>query len=89
MLQFFYFQLTFIEAPGILENRRASEAREYPFNDVLHWFIDRADLVLVVFDPSKLDFGLEFEAVMDQLKGREDSVCPPSMFPSNNKLYNS
>ncbi|XP_018014346.1 sarcalumenin-like [Hyalella azteca] len=66
-------QVTFVEAPGILEMRRAGE-RQYPFNDVLQWFIDRADLVLVVFDYTKLDAGYELEAVLDQLKGREKQV---------------
>lgn len=69
-------QVTFVEAPGILEMRRAGE-RLYPFNDVLQWFIDRADLVLVMFDYTKLDAGYELEAVLDQLKGREAQArCP-------------
>lgn len=66
-------KVTFVEAPGILEMRRAGE-RLYPFNDVLQWFIDRADLVLVMFDYTKLDAGYELEAVLDQLKGREAQV---------------
>ncbi|RXG70101.1 Sarcalumenin [Armadillidium vulgare] len=50
--------------------RRPGE-RLYPFNDVIQWFIDRADLILVMFDYTKLDAGYEMEAVLDQLKGRE------------------
>lgn len=63
-------KVTFVEAPGILEMRRPGE-RLYPFNDVVQWFIDRADLILVMFDYTKLDAGYELEAVLDQLKGRE------------------
>ncbi|KAF2349961.1 Dynamin superfamily [Trinorchestia longiramus] len=66
-------KVTFVEAPGILEMRRPGE-RQYPFNDVLQWFIDRADLVLAMFDYTKLDAGYELEAVLDQLKGREAQV---------------
>ncbi|KAG7170618.1 Sarcalumenin-like 2 [Homarus americanus] len=61
---------TFVEAPGILEMRRPGE-RLYPYNDVVQWFIDRADLILVMFDYTKLDAGYELEAILDQLKGRE------------------
>nr|XP_053652383.1 sarcalumenin-like [Cherax quadricarinatus] len=63
-------KVTFVEAPGILEMRRPGE-RLYPFNDVVQWFIDRADLILVMFDHTKLDAGYELEAILDQLKGRE------------------
>jgi hypothetical protein len=46
----------------------------YPFNDVCQWFIDRADLIFVVFDPTKLDVGLELEMLFRQLKGRESQI---------------
>lgn len=62
-----------MEAPGILEMRRPGE-RLYPYNDVVQWFIDRADLILVMFDYTKLDAGYEMEAILDQLKGREAQV---------------
>lgn len=65
--------MTFVEAPGILEMRRPGE-RLYPYNDVVQWFIDRADLILVMFDYTKLDAGYEMEAILDQLKGREAQV---------------
>ena len=48
--------------------------RPYPFNDVVQWFIDRADIIFVVYDPTKLDTGLEHEALFDQLKGRQNQV---------------
>lgn len=43
----------------------------FPFNDACQWFIDRADIILLVYDPAKLDAGPETEAILDQLKGRE------------------
>lgn len=63
-------KMTIVDTPGITENRKTSE-RIYPFNDAFQWFIDRADLIYIVFDPTKLDIGLEMEALFDQLKGRE------------------
>jgi hypothetical protein len=61
--------ITIVDTPGIIENRRQQE-RGYPFNDVMKWFIDRAALILVMFDPSKLDVGLELESIFKQLKAR-------------------
>jgi hypothetical protein len=63
-----------VEIPGILEIRKQVE-RLFPFNDACQWFIDRADIIFLVYDPSKLDVGPETEAILDQLKGREYQVC--------------
>lgn len=59
-----------MEIPGILEVRK-QVSRVFPFNDACQWFIDRADIIFLVYDPSKLDVGPESEAILDQLKGRE------------------
>ncbi|XP_060516348.1 uncharacterized protein LOC132695841 isoform X2 [Cylas formicarius] len=59
-----------VEIPGILEVRK-QVSRLFPFNDACQWFIDRADIIFLVYDPSKLDVGPETEAILDQLKGRE------------------
>lgn len=48
--------------------------RRYPFNDACQWFIDHADIILLVYDYAKLDIGPETEALLDQLKGRESQV---------------
>ncbi|XP_042174151.1 sarcalumenin isoform X4 [Oncorhynchus tshawytscha] len=66
-------RVTFVDTPGIIENRKQQE-RGYPFNDVCQWFIDRADLIFVTFDPTKLDVGLELEMLFRQLKGRESQI---------------
>ncbi|XP_041063394.1 sarcalumenin isoform X2 [Carcharodon carcharias] len=66
-------RVTVVDTPGIIENRKQQE-RGYPFNDVCQWFIDRADLIFVVFDPTKLDVGLELEMLFRQLKGRESQI---------------
>ncbi|XP_078723221.1 sarcalumenin [Lampetra fluviatilis] len=66
-------RVTFVDTPGIIENRKQQQ-RGYPFNDVCQWFIDRGDLIFVVFDPTKLDVGLELETLFRQLKGRESQI---------------
>jgi hypothetical protein len=62
-----------IDTPGILENKKQQD-RGYPFNEVLQWFINHADLILVVFDPTKLDVGTELEVLFSQLKGHESQI---------------
>lgn len=66
-------KVTFVDTPGIIENRKQQE-RGYPFNEVSDWFIQRADLILVVFDPTKLDIGTELESIFDRLKGHESQI---------------
>ena len=41
---------------------------------MFQWFIDHADLIVLVYDYAKLDIGPETEALLDQLKGREQQV---------------
>lgn len=66
-------KVNIVEIPGILEIRKQVQ-RLFPFNDACQWFIDRADIIFLVYDPSKLDVGPETEAILDQLKGREYQV---------------
>ncbi|XP_045481329.1 nestin isoform X2 [Harmonia axyridis] len=63
-------KVNIVEIPGILEVRKQI-SRVFPFNDACQWFIDRADIIFLVYDPFKLDIGPETEAILDQLKGRE------------------
>lgn len=46
----------------------------YPYSEVCQWFIDRADLIFLVFDPTKLDVGGELEMLFRQMKGRESQI---------------
>ncbi|KAH6935425.1 hypothetical protein HPB50_005739 [Hyalomma asiaticum] len=64
-------KVTIVDTPGILDKRKIEN---YPFNDAFQWFIDRADAIYVVFDPSKLEIGEEMATLLDQLKGREGQI---------------
>ncbi|XP_043079465.1 sarcalumenin-like [Puntigrus tetrazona] len=66
-------RVIFVDTPGIIENRKQQE-RGYPYGEVCQWFIDRADLIFLVFDPTKLDVGLELEMLFRQMKGRESQI---------------
>lgn len=41
---------------------------------VSQWFARRADVILLVFDPYKLDISDEFKETINSLKGHEDKV---------------
>lgn len=79
--------MNIVEIPGILEVRK-QVSRVFPFNDACQWFIDRADIIFLVYDPSKLDVGPETEAILDQLKGRESQV-PNILDKYSLKVYQS
>ncbi|XP_029706552.1 sarcalumenin-like isoform X4 [Takifugu rubripes] len=66
-------RVTFVDTPGIIENRKQQE-RGYPYSEVCQWFIDRADMIFLVFDPTKLDVGGELEMLFRQMKGRESQI---------------
>ncbi|BFZ24440.1 hypothetical protein BsWGS_27479 [Bradybaena similaris] len=63
--------VTLVDTPGIIETKKQQE-RGYPFYEVLQWFLQRATLIFLVYDPTKLDAGLE--QVFKQLKGHEGKV---------------
>lgn len=66
-------KVNFIDTPGVIENRKQRE-RGYPFIDVCKWFIEHSELIVFVFDPTKLDVGVELEALFGLLKGHETKV---------------
>ncbi|KFM76594.1 Sarcalumenin, partial [Stegodyphus mimosarum] len=65
--------VNFVDTPGVIENRKQQE-RGYPFGNICRWFIDRSDLIILVFDPAKLDVGTELEQLFKQMKGSEAKV---------------
>nr|XP_042898519.1 sarcalumenin isoform X2 [Parasteatoda tepidariorum] len=65
--------VNFIDTPGVIENKKQQE-RGYPFIEICRWFIDRSDLIFLVFDPFKMDIGAELEEIFLQLKGYEAKV---------------
>ncbi|CAN0092794.1 unnamed protein product, partial [Heterosigma akashiwo] len=46
----------------------------YDFQSVTSWFVERADLVLLLFDAHKLDISDEFQSVIQRLRGHEDKI---------------
>ena len=46
-------EVTLIDSPGMIDEAKAEDGRGYDFPGVVRWFAERADLVLVFFDPDK------------------------------------
>jgi GTPase SAR1 family protein len=45
--------VTLIDSPGMIDAAKAENGRGYDFPGVVRWFAERADLVLMFFDPDK------------------------------------
>jgi hypothetical protein len=48
---------------GVLSGEKQRVERAYDFIQVCSWFAARCDLILLLFDPAKLDISDEFKAV--------------------------
>merc|ERR1719199_889018 len=66
--------ITLIDSPGVLAGEKQRVNRGYEFEAVVKWFADRVDMVLVLFDVSKLDISDEFRRVILSLKGNDQKI---------------
>jgi len=67
-------RITFVDTPGILSGEKQRLGRSYDFSLVTEWFVQRADMILLLFDAHKLDISDEFRSAIELLKGNEDKV---------------
>ncbi|EFN59109.1 hypothetical protein CHLNCDRAFT_33853 [Chlorella variabilis] len=56
-------EVTLVDTPGVLSGEKQRIERSYDFIQVCGWFAARCDLILLLFDPYKLDISDEFKAV--------------------------
>ena len=66
--------VTIIDSPGVLSGEKQRISRSYSFSDVVAWFAERSDLILLLFDAHKLDISDEFREVIEALKPHDDKV---------------
>lgn len=59
--------LSFVDTPGVLSGDKQRMGRSYDFEGVMGWFAEHADLVIVLFDPNKLDISDEFRRCLEAL----------------------
>ncbi|KAL4430913.1 hypothetical protein ABPG75_006169 [Micractinium tetrahymenae] len=67
-------EITLVDTPGVLSGEKQRIERAYDFIQVCGWFAARCDLILLLFDPYKLDISDEFKAVISTLRGHDDKV---------------
>ena len=63
-----------VDTPGVLSGEKQRTQRSYDFTGVTSWFAAKSDLILLLFDPHKLDISDEFKRVISSLRGNEDKI---------------
>merc|ERR1712173_271066 len=66
--------VTMIDTPGILSGEKQRTDRGYDFIEVLRWFPERVDRILLLFDAHKLDISDEFRRSIEGLHGHDDKI---------------
>jgi GTPase SAR1 family protein len=66
--------LTIVDTPGVLAGEKQRIGRDYDFSEVIKWFADRADMIIVMFDAHKLDISDELKSVLDTLKPHQEKI---------------
>ena len=67
-------EVTFVDTPGVLSGEKQRTQRSYDFTGVVSWFAAKCDLILLLFDPHKLDISDEFKRVIASLHGNDDKI---------------
>lgn len=67
-------EISLVDTPGVLSGEKQRIERNYNFIDICEWFAGRCDLILLLFDPYKLDISDEFKNVINALRGHDDKV---------------
>ncbi|CAA0835888.1 EH domain-containing protein 1 [Striga hermonthica] len=66
--------ITLVDTPGVLSGEKQRTQRNYDFTGVISWFAAKCDMILLLFDPHKLDISDEFKRVISSLRGHDDKI---------------
>eukprot|EP00246_Nothoceros_aenigmaticus_P012360 TRINITY_DN3806_c0_g1_i2.p1 TRINITY_DN3806_c0_g1~~TRINITY_DN3806_c0_g1_i2.p1 ORF type:complete len:348 (+),score=68.63 TRINITY_DN3806_c0_g1_i2:592-1635(+) len=66
--------ISFVDTPGVLSGEKQRTQRSYDFTGVTEWFAAKCDMILLLFDPHKLDISDEFKRVIGSLRGHDDKI---------------
>ncbi|TQD78626.1 hypothetical protein C1H46_035864 [Malus baccata] len=67
-------EITFVDTPGVLSGEKQRTQRSYDFTGAISWFAAKCDVILLLFDPHKLDISDEFKRVISSLRGHDDKI---------------
>jgi EH domain-containing protein 1 len=65
---------TLIDTPGILAGAKQSTGRAYDYQAVLDWFVERADMIILLFDVQKMDISDELGEAIRRLQPHSDKI---------------
>jgi GTPase SAR1 family protein len=66
--------ITIVDTPGVLAGEKQRIGRDYDFSEVIKWFAERADMIMIMFDAHKLDISDELKSVLDVLKPQQEKI---------------
>lgn len=67
-------QITFVDTPGVLSSEKQRTRWSYDFTGVISWFAAKCDLILLLFDPHKLNISDKFKCVIASFHGNNDKI---------------
>ena len=62
-------RITLVDSPGVQAGEKQKGGRGYDFLEVIKWWAQHSDRVLILFDPNKLDISDEFRSVIEEVRG--------------------
>jgi len=66
--------VTLVDTPGILSGQKQRLGRNYDYEQVMKWFAERADLIIIMFDAHKLDISDELKRVIELMIPHADKI---------------
>ena len=66
--------MTLIDTPGILSGSKQTMGRNYDFAEIVKWFAERSDLILLLFDAHKIDISDELKTVIESLHQHDEKM---------------
>ena len=66
--------ISIVDTPGILSGEKQRTDRGYNFAEIIEWFAERVDRIILLFDAHKLDISDEFRRVIEGIRGYDDKI---------------
>lgn len=66
-------RITLVDSPGVQAGEK-QKGRGYDFLEVIKWWAQHSDRIVLLFDPNKLDISDEFREVIEELKVHTSKV---------------